>query len=175
MKLKYSFQNMEKGHVPASGRDLGISTKKSVEICKFLKGKSVEKAKIFLKRVVDMTSAVPMTHYNTDTGHKPGIGPGRYPIKAAKAILIVLESAEANAKNKGMNPKDLMIIHMAAHRAARPWHFGRKKRQKMKRTHIEVVLAEVKDNDAKKTKGKKAESKDAKVDTKIKENKKAEN
>jgi large subunit ribosomal protein L22 len=140
-----------------------------------LKGKSVDKAKVFLKKVVDMTSAVPMTHYNTDTGHKPGIGPGRYPIKAAKAILVVVESAEANAKNKGMNPKDLIIVHMAAHRAARPWHFGRKKRQKMKRTHIEVVLAEVKDTkeikDNKKTKA----PKESKVDTKVKENKKAEN
>jgi large subunit ribosomal protein L22 len=166
MKLKYSFQKMEKGHVPASGRDLGISTKKSVEICRFLKGKQVEKAKIFLKKVVDMTSAVPMTRYKTDTGHKKGIGPGRYPVKAAAAILVVLESAEANAKNKGINSKDLMIVHMAAHRAARPWHFGRKKRQKMKRTHIEVVLAEVKDN---------KKIKENKVESKIKENKKAEN
>ena len=31
---------------------------------------------------------------------------------------------------------------MAAHKASAPWHYGRQRRRKMKRTHIEIVIGE---------------------------------
>jgi hypothetical protein len=36
----------------------------------------------------------------------------------------------------------MVILHLCAHTASKPWHYGRKKRQKMKRTNLEVVLVE---------------------------------
>ncbi|MEM3373830.1 MAG: 50S ribosomal protein L22 [Candidatus Woesearchaeota archaeon] len=147
MKFKYSFQEEENDNMAkAYGRDLSISTKKAVEICNFLRGKKLEYAKNFLNRVIDLKAAVPMKRYNRDTAHKKGIGPGRFPVKAAKEILFVLKSAESNAVNKGLSSKDLFIYHIVANKAARPWHFGRKRRQKMKRTHVEVILLEKKVN-----------------------------
>jgi large subunit ribosomal protein L22 len=131
----------------ACGRDLSISTKKSVEICNFVRGKPVEKAKSFLERVIVKKSAVPMKRYKTDTGHKSGMAAGRYPIKTAEAILQIIESAESNAQSKGLSTKDLIIVHIAVHKASKPWHMGRKKRQKMKRSHIEVVVAENKQHE----------------------------
>ncbi len=144
MKFKYNLKEMNENMAKAIGRDLSISTKKSVEICNYIRGKKVEKAKAFLEKVLTKESAVPMRRFNRDTGHKKGIGPGRYPIKTAEQILTIIKSAEANAQNKGLSTKDLFISHIAANRAARPWHFGRKRRQKMKRSHIEVVLIEKK-------------------------------
>jgi large subunit ribosomal protein L22 len=135
--MKYAFQEFNKETMAkAYGKDLGISTKHSVEICKYLKGKSVEKAKKILEEVDK--KPIPFTRFNRDRGHKPGIGPGRYPIKASGEILEILKNAEANATQKGLS--NLFIIHMCGHRAARPWHHGRKRRQKTKATHIEIVL-----------------------------------
>jgi len=40
---------------------------------------------------------------------------GRYPVKAAKHILKVLEGAEANAEYKGLDTERLRIIHASAY------------------------------------------------------------
>ncbi|MEM2138685.1 MAG: 50S ribosomal protein L22 [Candidatus Woesearchaeota archaeon] len=163
MKFKYSFQEeVNDNMAKAMGRDLSISTKKSVEIANYLRGKKLSFAKKFLEKVVDLKSAVPMRRFNRDTGHKRAIGPGRYPAKTAKEVLSILKSAESNAISKGLSSNDLIIYHIAAHKASSPWHYGRKRRQKMKRTHLEVVLIEkkdLKDSKKEKTKNNKTESK----------------
>ena len=71
-------------------------------------------------------------------------GPGKYPVKAAGIIKKLLESVESNAQFKGLNTSNLIIKHIKADFASRPWHFGRQRRRKMKRTNIEVVVEEVK-------------------------------
>lgn len=125
------------------GRDISISTKHSVEVCRALRGKNLQKAKVFLKKVIDKKEAVPYRRYNKDLGHKKGkVGAGRYPVKTCKAILGLLESAETNAQFKGFNTAALEIAHICAHQASRPWHFGRKIREKMKRSHIEIIVRE---------------------------------
>ena len=35
-----------------------------------------------------------------------------------------------------------VIVHLAAHKASSPYHFGRQSRRQMKRTHVELVLKE---------------------------------
>ncbi|NTV24255.1 MAG: 50S ribosomal protein L22 [Nanoarchaeota archaeon] len=142
--VNYSFNSFGEDMARAYGRDLSISTKKSVEICKAIRGKSVENAKIYLQNVADIKAAVPMTKFHRDCAHRTGIGPGRYPVKAAEGILLILESAEQNAKSKGFSTKDLFIIHVCAHKASSPWHMGRQRRRHMKRTHIEIVVQEKK-------------------------------
>jgi large subunit ribosomal protein L22 len=144
MKFEYSFKELKENMAKANGRDLPISTKKSIEICNALKGKTVEKAKQYLERVIMLKQAVPMKRFNRDTGHKAGIAAGRYPVKTAEDVLMVIKSAESNAQNKGLSTKDMVIFHICAHTASKPWHYGRKRRQKMKRTNLEVVLAEQK-------------------------------
>ncbi len=86
--------------------------------------------------------AVRFTRFNKGVGHKPGIGPGRYPIKASKEILDLLKSAEANAQFKVLNTANLIIGHISANKASDSWHYGRQRRRKMKRTNVEVILAE---------------------------------
>ena len=130
-------------HVRAVGRSLPISTKVSVEICNFLRKRQLQNAKEILERVIKKDQAIPYKRFNMDVGHKPGkIASGRYPKKASTEILKIMKNVEANAQMKGFNTNNLEIIHLCAHRASRPWHHGRQRRQLMKRTHVEVVVAE---------------------------------
>tara|TARA_Y100000034_G_C6749931_1_gene333253 strand:- start:197 stop:721 length:525 start_codon:yes stop_codon:yes gene_type:complete len=127
----------------ASGRDLGISTKQSVEICSFIRGKTTEKAKTLLKEVIEMKRAVPFKRYNQNTGHKPGMAAGRYPVNACVEILKIVNSVESNANDKSLSTP-LIIKDIKANKASNTWHYGRQRRRRMKRTHIDIIVAEKK-------------------------------
>ena len=52
-------------------------------------------------------------------GHrKGGVGPGRYPVKASRAIIKLIQSAMENARHQyeDVEPEDMEITHIAAHR-----------------------------------------------------------
>ncbi|MBS3156018.1 50S ribosomal protein L22 [Candidatus Woesearchaeota archaeon] len=126
-----------------NGKNLPISTKKSVEICNLIRSMSTKKAKAVLNRVILMKEAVPYRRYNDNTSHRPGIGPGKYPIKTSKEILRLVESAEANAQNRGLST-NLVIEHISANKAPLQWHYGRKRRRKQKNTHLKIIVKELK-------------------------------
>jgi large subunit ribosomal protein L22 len=165
----YAFQGYNKEKMArVLGRTLEISTKQSINICNQLRGKPVERAKRILGEVLTMKKAMPYTRFNKDIGHKPGVGPGRYPQNASKKILELLDAVEANAQNKGLDTNSLVIKHICAHKGTRIMHHGRSPGTKRKSTHIEIVVEEMKKIDKDKTKGKekkteKAESKDKTV------------
>lgn len=126
-----------------NGRDLPVSTKHVVEIAKFIKGKSMEKSKMLLQRVIDKKQPVPFTRFKRNVGHKPGrIAAGRYPEKASREVLLLLNSLEANASNKGLETKALYLTTIIPNRASEPWHPGRQGRRKMKRTHLTIIAEE---------------------------------
>ncbi len=160
MVIHYAMAKFPEVHAKAMAKDLPISTKHCVEICKYLKGKKLQKAKQVLSNVMAMKQAIPYTRSTLDLGHKKGIGPGRYPVKASEAILTLLNSVDANAQLKGLNSNDLIIEHIAAQQASRPWHYGRKGRAKMKRSHVEVVVIEKKAEEAPKQKSTEKKNKD---------------
>ena len=95
---------------------LPISTKQSVEIASFLRNRKVSQAKTLLSEVIAMKMAVPFKRYNRDVGHKPGIAAGRYPIKASKEFLNLLNTLEANAEFKGLDSKNLIISTIKANK-----------------------------------------------------------
>ncbi len=126
------------------GRNLSISTKQAAEICKFIRGKPVKKSKELLSKVAEGKLAVPFTRFNRDMGHRKGkIAAGRYPKRASLEIIKLLNSLEANAQNKGLDSNSIYIKKIVANKASTPWHFGRLRRRKMKRTHIEIVAEEL--------------------------------
>ena len=177
MGLKYAFSAYNKELMArAVGRDLSISKKQSVEICKWIRYKSTSRAKRILEDAIKMERAIPYTRFNWNVGHRPGMGPGRYPIKASTEILALIKSAEANAQLKGLNTGNLHIVHINAQKAPTPHHYGRQRGTKMKRTHIEVVLqerAEKKTEEKAKSKTQKQEKqKDEKQTKETKESKK---
>lgn len=128
----------------AVGMVLPISFKQSVEICNFIENKNVSDAKKLLQNVSEKKLAIPFKRFIFDLGHKKKIGPGRYPEKASKEFIKLIESVEANAQFKGLNTSNLIITHVSAHKAGKAWHYGRKTRRRMKRTNVEIVVEESK-------------------------------
>ncbi|MBI5390760.1 50S ribosomal protein L22 [Candidatus Woesearchaeota archaeon] len=142
MTTKTSYQKYDAAKMArAAGKDLSISTKDSIEIGNVIRYMDVDKAKAYLEKVVQIKQVVPMRRFNRDTGHKHGpYSAGRYPVNAAKDMLAVLKSAEANAKDKGLS--HLYITHVAANRAAGGYHHGRQRGVTFKRSHLEIVVRE---------------------------------
>jgi large subunit ribosomal protein L22 len=141
---RYSTETGKEATACAAGRDLSISTKFSVEICRLLRYRNLQKAKNLLVLALEKKRAIPFKRHICDLGHKPGMAAGRYPIKACEGIMEVLNSVEKNAVFKNMNPDNLKIIHICAQMASRPRHPGRHGGRKSKRSHIEIVVAEEK-------------------------------
>ncbi|MCK5107542.1 MAG: 50S ribosomal protein L22 [Nanoarchaeota archaeon] len=161
-------KNKKENCAKAYGSGLPISTKQSIEICSYIRGKNLDKAIKMLQRVLEMKDAVPYTRFNNDIGHKPGIGPGRYPQKSTKDILGLLESVKANALAKGLNTDNLEIVKLIANKASRPWRYGRHRRRKAKRSHVEVVVEEIERKPSKKKTTKPAEKQpEKKVEAKV--------
>jgi len=72
---------------------------------------------------------------------------GRYPVKAAKQVVRLLEGAEANAENKGLDTDRLRIIHAAASQGMKVKRFtpraqGRATPNFEILCHVEIALEE---------------------------------
>jgi len=142
MKNKYSLKIEENNMAKAFARDISISTKMAVEVCNIIRNKELEQAKKILQDIISLKRPIPIRRYKRDLAHRKKIGPRRFPVKTSKKLLEILDEVGANAQFKGLDINNLVIAHIAAHQAARPWHFGRQRRRKMKRTHIEIVVKE---------------------------------
>jgi large subunit ribosomal protein L22 len=132
----------------ALGVEISVSPKHCREVCKMLVGKKVEDAKKYLKGVIDLKTPVPYTRFKMFLNPKPKVGPGRYPKKAAKAILRVIESAQSNAEYKGLEADNMKVKVAAAHRgriekAYMPRAQGRSTPWNEQTTNIEIILEEI--------------------------------
>lgn len=144
MKTKYALQGMKENMAKAITKDLGISTKISIEISNFIRGKTTKEAKQILERVLKKKQAIPFKRFTDGVGHRKGanIAAGRYPQKATEAFLTIIKQCEANAQAKGLS-EDLRIIHLAAQKGTNAFRAGRQRRRKYKRTHLEIALEEI--------------------------------
>jgi len=117
---------------------LSISTKHSIAICDFIKGKTIEQAISDLERVVMMKMAVPM---KGEIPHRKGpIMAGRYPKNAAEVFINILMSLAGNSNVNGIdNP---VITIASASWAARPM---RKGGRRFKRTYLYIEAREAKE------------------------------
>jgi large subunit ribosomal protein L22 len=137
--------------VKASAREIRVSHKAAREVCRVIKGMMLTQAKKYLKNVMAKKSAVPYKRFTKKLGHRRGLdhaSAGRYPVKAAKYILKVLESAEANAENKGLDIDRMRIIHAASHQGMKVKRFqpraqGRASPSFDILVHLEVALEEL--------------------------------
>lgn len=125
----------------AKALSIPISTKHGVEISNYLRYKNTSFAKDFLQNVIELKKPVPFKRFKRDVGHKAGMAAGRYPQKAAKEFLHLVESVEANAQAKGLNLSNLKIVKVLANKASIPFTGGRR-RVGTKRTHLELVVQE---------------------------------
>lgn len=130
-----------------------ISTKYATELCREIRGKPVDKAIAFVKRIIAHEDFLPLRKYRLKVAHRKGnartVPSGRFPEKVCNAFVELLESVKSNAANKGLNEDALIIRHVFAsggfHRKAmqsRGKIAG--KVRKRKSTHLEVIVQESK-------------------------------
>ena len=145
----YSPVNEEKA-AKAYGRELRVSYKYAVELCRELRGKKLEKAKGYLEDIMNMKRALPLRRFKKGVAHRRGLTrayAGRYPVKVAEQVLKLLRSAEANAEYNGLDGDRLYIRHISATKGRIikryfPRAFGRATPHNRHATNIQVVLEE---------------------------------
>jgi len=150
-------KKIEEHLAKAQAHNLAISTKHAVEICRHLRYKTTHQAKQILENTINLSSPVPFLKFKTDIGHKAGMAAGRFPQKAAKEVLKLIKTVEANAQFKGLNTSYLKISKILANKAAIPLTGGRS-RTGTKRSHLEIEVKESQEK-KKKVKNKPAEEK----------------
>jgi len=141
-------KKIEKKHAPKKteaviyGRNLSMSTKKSMGICKFIRGKTIPNAIADLEQVVRIRKVVPMKgEYAHQKGK--GISSGKFPVKAAGIFINLLKSLSANANVSGL--EEPIIFEAVANIAPRP--FGKFGAVRKKRTHVKIVARNKKRED----------------------------
>jgi len=146
-KIKYSRFADPESTARGIGRELVISPKKTYELCNALRGRMLDAAYKILDGVVEVKRPIKFLRYGTMVAHKKGIGPGRFPVNAAKDIKKLLEHVEANAREKQLQG-DLKIVHIACHRGQinksyRPRARGSSSPFNQKTVNVEIILEEI--------------------------------
>jgi len=133
--------------------DAPISYKKVVELARVIRGMKLDEARKLLERVAAGEEPIPVRRYARKQAHHRGLAAkykwpiGRYPIKAARILLKLLENVANNAEVKGLDTEKLRIVHIAVHkgRVLKRWMpraFGRSTPRFKKYSHIEIIVVE---------------------------------
>lgn len=148
---------IKKNEAAVNIQNAPISTKYSMDICKFIKNKPIKKAISDLEQVLSYKRAIPM---RGGFGHQKSTkkfasGSGKYPIDASKYFIKLLKSLSANAAANGLeNP---IIAEAFGNIGQQPRaRFGKWER---KRTHISLTAREKIKKKTIKPKNKKPEKK----------------
>jgi large subunit ribosomal protein L22 len=148
MGYGYSVQPDADKTAIASAREVPVKPKHVVNVCRVIKGMRLAQAKSYLEAVSKEEQAVPFFRYFRHVKHRRGkMGPGQYPVKAAEKVLKVVQSAEANAEFKGLDPEKMWISHAAMQKSSpirgmMPRAQGRATPWNTSTCHIEIVLEE---------------------------------
>jgi large subunit ribosomal protein L22 len=115
---RYSTTIGEKDNeVRASLREVDVSPKWAVEVCRAVKGLTIPQARSLLEDVVAGRRMIKYTRYVKKRAHHAETkGPGGYPVKVSKLMLKLIESLEANAEFKGLDVEKTKIVHAASHK-----------------------------------------------------------
>ncbi len=136
----------------AKANELNMSPKHSIEIATFIRHQRVNDAITYLNDVIGLKKAIPFRRFNRNVAHKRGLpgnwDAGRYPVKASKAYIRVLESVKKNAEYIGLDADNLEIIHVSANRGRAqksffPRAMGRATPKVRETVNIEIVVREV--------------------------------
>jgi large subunit ribosomal protein L22 len=131
----------------AIGKELNISPKASLEVCRKIRHMMAEDAVELLEKVVALEQPIRYHRYCGQTGHRKGkgFGAGRYPKKAAKEIIEVIRNAQHNAEYKGLDSEKMKIAHISAYKGRviegyMPRAHGRSSPSDHYMTNIEIIL-----------------------------------
>ena len=153
-KYSYKPRDRDKTIAKAVIRNVPVHPKVFYELLNTVRGRKLEEAIKYVERVIALKEAVPFRRYSGKQAHKRGLGAkwgwpaGRYPVKAAKYLLRLLENVRNNAENQGMDTERLKIVHLAAHKGVvykrfMPRAYGRASPKNKMTSNVEVVVEEV--------------------------------
>ncbi len=151
-RIDYSQKISGDNIAKAKANELNMSPKHSIEIATFIRHQRVNDAIAYLNEVVGLKKAIPFRRFNRNVAHKRGLpgnwDAGRYPVKASKAYIRVLESVKKNAEYIGLDADNLEIIHVSANRGRAqksffPRAMGRATPKVRETVNLEVVVREV--------------------------------
>ena len=151
-RIDYSQKISGDNIAKAKANELNMSPKHSIEIATFIRHQRVTDAIAYLNEVVGLKKAIPFRRFNRNVAHKRGLpgnwDAGRYPVKASKAYIRVLESVKKNAEYIGLDADNLEIIHVSANRGRAqksffPRAMGRATPKVRETVNLEVVVREV--------------------------------
>ena len=153
MGISYSVDVDPDATAKAMLRERHMSHKHSKEIAKEIKGMAAGEAVDYLEAVIAGERSVPFKSHNSGVGHRndiDGWDAGRYPEKASKAFLDLLENATNNADHQGFDGETMRIAHVAAHKVGespgrKPRAFGRASEWNTPQVDVELVLSEAGD------------------------------
>lgn len=129
---------VKKDEVSVKGTNIPISTKHSIAICRFIKGKKIEECIKYLEKVIPGKKAIPM---RGEIPHRKGrMMSGRFPKSASEEFIKLLKSLMANANLNSIN--EPIITEAVSNIGKRP--YGRFGRTRKKRTHIIIKCREKK-------------------------------
>lgn len=123
--MKYAYNPKPQKSVKVYGRNLRISTKSSVKVCKAITNTSAAKAMNLLQNLL-----IEKVTLN-----------GKYYTKTVGEMIGLLKLAESNAEAKGLDP-ERMVVHASAHQGftySTPRRFKLARRQ-AKMTNLQIVL-----------------------------------
>jgi large subunit ribosomal protein L22 len=150
MGISYSIDADPDTTAKAMLRERHMSHKHSKEIAREIKGMTAADARSYLEDVVEGERSVPFRSHNSGVGHRndiDGWDAGRYPEKASKAFLDLIENVVANADHQGFDGDSMEILHCAAHKVGespgrKPRAFGRASEWNTPQVDVEIVLQE---------------------------------
>ncbi|WP_459192232.1 50S ribosomal protein L22 [Halosimplex sp. J119] len=151
MGISYSVDADPETTAKAMLRERQMSHKHSKAIAREIKGKTAGDAVEYLQAVIDEEQSVPFRQHNSGVGHRndiDGWDAGRYPEKASKAFLDLLENAIGNADEQGFEGEAMEIMHCAAHKVGeqqgrKPRAMGRASPWNTMQVDVELILEEV--------------------------------
>jgi large subunit ribosomal protein L22 len=150
MGISYSVDADSEKTAKAMLRERPMSHKHSKEIAREIKGKRASEAIEYLEAVVNEERSVPFRSHNSGVGHRSDIDgwdAGRYPNKASKAFLDLIENAVGNADHQGFEGNEMTILHVAAHKVGespgrKPRAMGRATAWNTPQVDVELILEE---------------------------------
>ena len=143
----YSFtipEQEKNAYAAARLEGANVSYKDLTQVCGRIRKKKASWAEQFLVKASEGEIPVLFKRFNKKTGHRKELGgaKGRYPKKAAQAVLGVLKSAMTNARVKNISD-DLTVEHISANKLdtyPRMASKGRRSRSFFETARVEIVL-----------------------------------
>jgi len=148
MGIHYSVDADPDTTAKAMLRERHMSHKHSKAIAREIKGMTVADAREYLQAVIAGDRSVPFKQHNSGVGHRSDIDgwdAGRFPEKAGKAFVELLDNGANNADQQGFDGESMVIDHVAAHKVGesegrKPRAMGRASAWNTPEVDVELIL-----------------------------------